>query len=137
DTADWKSALLTSCVAQNLLHHAARLAVGDAFFLSVVMVKEFGVIEAEKVQECRVIIIRAHRIDRGLVAKLVGLAVNHAAFEAAACDPCAEALAVVIAPGFLGGAMVLSHRQTAYFAAPMDNGRIEQAARFEVFHQRS
>src|SRR2546425_10827435 len=109
DTADWKSALRASCVAKNLLHDPARLAIGNAFFLAVVEINQLGVVEAEKVQERGVVIIRAHRIDRGLVAKLVGFAINHAAFEAATCDPRAETLAVVVAPCFLCRAMVLSH----------------------------
>src|SRR5437660_6459120 len=83
------------------------------------------------------VIIRTHRIDRGLVPKFVSLTVNQAALEPAACDPGAEALAVVIAPGLFDGSVVLSHRQTADFAAPMDNCSVEQAARFEIFHQSS
>ena len=30
----------TSCVAENLLHHPARFGVGDALFLSVVMIDQ-------------------------------------------------------------------------------------------------
>src|SRR5215471_18515892 len=93
-------------VSQNLLHHAARLVVGDTFFLSIVKIEEFCVVKAEQVQQRRMVIVWTHGVDRGLVAKLVGLSVDHAAFETATGDPRAETLAVVIASRLLCGAGV-------------------------------
>src|SRR5439155_3756352 len=89
-----------SRVAKNLLHDPARLAVGDALFLSVVEINQLGVLEAEKVQERGVVIIRAHGIDFGLVTKLVGLTVHHAAFEAAAATHALKTLPVLSRPAF-------------------------------------
>src|SRR5207244_12102108 len=69
--------------------------------------------------------------------KLVGLAIGHTALDPATREPTAEPLAVVIASGLLGGAVVLGHGQPADFATPMDDGCVEQTARLEVLHQRS
>src|SRR3989442_176888 len=125
-----------SSVPQNLLHDAAGFGVGDAFFLAVVEVEEFRVIEAEEVKQRGVIIVRADRIHDRLVPELVGFAVGHAALDPAAREPTAEPLAIVIAPGLLGRAVVLGHRKPADLAAPMDDRGVEQAARLEVLHQR-
>src|SRR5205823_13357416 len=84
----------------------------------------------------RVVIVWADRIHDRLVPEFVGLAVGHAALDAAAREPTAEPLAVVIAPGLLGGAVVLGHGQPADLAAPMDDRRVEQAARLEGLHKR-
>src|SRR6267378_3380410 len=93
-------------------------------------------VEAEEVKQRGVIIIRADGIYGRLVAELVGLAVDHTALDAAACEPTAEALAVVIAPGLLGRAVVFGHGQSPDLAAPMHNRGIKQAARLEVFDER-
>ena len=118
-----------------LLHHAARFAVGEALALPVLMVGQARVVEAEEMHQRGVVIVRAHRIDDRLVTELVRPAVGHAALEPAAGHPTGEALAVVVAAGLLGRAVVLGHRQAPNLAAPMDDGRVEQAARLEVLDQ--
>src|SRR5687768_1509939 len=128
-----KARQMPSCVAQNFFHDATGLRVGDAFFLAVMVVNEFGMIDAEEVEQGSVVIVWAYRIDDSFVSKFVGLAVSDAAFNAAARQPGAEALAVMIAAGFFGGAVIFGHWQAANFAAPMNDCRIEQPARFEVF----
>src|SRR6266536_2389328 len=125
-----------SCVSQNLAYDATGFSVGDAFLLAVVLVNEFGVVDAEKVEERGVIIVRADRIADGFVPEFVGLAVCHPALDPAARKPGAEPLAVVIAPGFLGGPVVFGDGQPADLAAPMDDRRIEQAARLQVLDER-
>src|SRR5204863_10023512 len=72
----------------------------------------------------------------GLVAELVSRAIGHAALDPAAREPTAEPLAIVIAPGLLGRAVVLGHGQPADLAAPVHNRGVEQAARLEVLHER-
>src|SRR2546421_8788234 len=99
------------------------------------MVKKFGVVEAEEVQQRGVIIIRADRIDDCFVSELIGFAVSHAALNPAAGEPTAEALSVVIASGFLGRAVILGHGQPPDLAAPMDNRGVEQTAPLEVLDQ--
>src|SRR6185503_17196630 len=125
-----------SSLLQDLLHHAAWLGIGDAFLLAIVMVEELRVVEPEQMQQCCVIIIRTHRIHDRLVSELVGFAVGHAALEAATGDPGAEALSVMVAASLLGFAMILSDRQSANLAAPMNNRRVQEAARLEVHHKR-
>src|SRR5262245_15112767 len=88
-----------SRLSQDFCHHPARFAVCEALFLAVVMVDEFGVVEPEEVQQRGVIVVRADRIHDGLVPELIGCAVGHAAFDPAAGEPTAEALAIVITPG--------------------------------------
>src|SRR5882762_10207710 len=84
----------------------------------------------------RVVIVWADRIHDRLVPEFVRLAVGHAAFDTAAREPTAEPLAVVIAPGLLGRAVIFGHGQSADLATPMDDRGVEQAARLEVLHQR-
>src|SRR5689334_12672692 len=95
--------------AADLRYNAARLRVGDALLLTVVMVDELRVFEAEEVEQGGVIIVRADRVRHGLVPELVGFAVDHAAFKAAAGHPGTEALAVVVAAGFFSGTMIFRH----------------------------
>src|SRR5438309_10326447 len=84
----------------------------------------------------RVVIVWADRIHDRLVPEFVGLAVGHAALDAAAREPTAEPLAVVIAPGLLGRAVIFGDGQPADLAAPMDDRGVEQTARLEVLHTR-
>src|SRR5213595_1348134 len=100
------------------------------------VVNEFRVVEAEEVKQRRVVIVWADRIHDRLVPEFVGLAVDHAALDAAAREPTAEPLAVVIAPGLLGRAVIFGHGQPADLAAPMDDRGVEQAARLEVLDER-
>src|SRR5882762_6214292 len=84
----------------------------------------------------RVVIVWADRIHDRLVPEFVRLAVGHAALDAAAREPTAEPLAVVIPPGLLGRAVIFGHGQPADLAAPMDDRGVEQAERLEVLDQR-
>src|SRR5207248_2812181 len=73
--------------------------------------------------------------DGGLVAEVVGCAVGVAAFEAAAGDPRGEAVGVVVAADLVAAVVVLDDGEAAHFAAPVDDGGVEQAAGFEVFDE--
>src|SRR4051812_8037540 len=83
-------------VGQDFFYDAAWFAVGDSFFLAVVVVKEFGVIEAEEVEQGGVIIVRTHGVNDGFVPEFVGFAVGHAAFDSTAGEPGAKALAIMV-----------------------------------------
>ena len=78
-------------------------------------------------EEGGLIIVCGDFVDGGAVADFVSFTVDGSALEAAASEPSAEALAVVVAAWFTAG---LHDRQTADFAAPMYNGAVEQAALF-------
>ena len=122
--------------AEDFPDDTARLCVGDSLVLAIVMVNKLRVIQAEQVQECGVVIVWTDRIDRGFVAKFVGLPVNGPALDAATGEPGAETLAIMIAAGFRGSAMVLSHGQSANLTTPMNDGGVEQTSRLQIFHQR-
>ena len=68
----------------------------------------------------------------GSEAEFVGHTMRDAAFETAAGEPHGEGVDVVIASG---GLAHLAHRRAAEFTAPDDDGVIEQATLFEVFHE--
>ena len=78
---------------------------------------ERPVVEAEEVQERGVVVVVGDDVLDGLVAELVGRAVDVAALEAAAGQPHAEAVGVVVAADVL---LVLDDRQPAHLAAPVD-----------------
>ena len=86
-------------------------------------------------QKCRVIVGGTDFVHDSLVAKLVRCAIDHSAFDSAAGQPGGEALPVVIASGFFCRAVILGHWQTANFAAPMHNRRVQQAASLEILDQ--
>ena len=111
----------------NLFHHAGGAIVGEFLGLAAVVVGELSVVEAELVEEGGLIIVGGDLVDSGAVADFVGFAIDGAGLEAAAGDPGAKALAIVVAAGFAAG---LHDRQSANFAAPMDDRAVEQAAFF-------
>ncbi len=71
-----------------------------------------------------------------VVAEVVGHAVDQAGFDAAAGEPHAAGIRVVVAAaGAAEGGVAFDHRGAAEFAAPGDQGLIEQAAALEVGDQ--
>ena len=96
----------------------------------VPLVREPRVVEAELVQHRRVQVGDAAPIDGGAVAEVVGGAVNLATLDAAAGQPDAEAVGMVIA-----AVAVLGARRAAELAAPEDERRVEQAALRQVGQQ--
>jgi hypothetical protein len=91
------------------------------------------VIEAEQVKDRGVQIVNVRAVLHRVEAEFVRAADAHAAFEAAAGEPHGEGVDVVIAAG---GFAHLAHRRAAEFAAPDDDGVIEQAALLEIFDER-
>ncbi len=91
------------------------------------VVGELSVVEAELVEEGGLIIVGGDLVDSGAVTDFVGFAIDGAGLEAAAGEPSGEALAIVVAARFAAG---LHDRQSANFAAPMDDRAAEQAALF-------
>ena len=131
-TAVWRDLVLLKWrvylgLPNNLLHHAGGAAVGKFLGLAAVMEGQLFVVEAELVEEGGLIIVGGDLVDSGVVADFVGFAVEGAGLEAAASEPSGEALAVVVAAGFVSG---LHNWQPANLAAPMYNSALEQAALF-------
>ncbi len=110
--------------------------VGEAEVAAGVAVGEAFVVEAEAVEHGGVEVVDGGAIDRGAEAEVVGGAVGLAAADAAACEPDAEAPVVVVAAqfGFSFGAQ-FDGGGASEFAAPEDEGVLEEAALFEVGHE--
>ena len=88
------------------------------------------VVDAEQVQHRRVQVVDLDLVLDGVVAVLVGRAVDRAALDAAAGQPDGEAERVVVAAvGALG------ERRPAELAAPDDQRLVEQAAGLQVLQQ--
>ena len=100
--------------------------VGESALDAIVVVGEFLVIEAEKVQERGMKIVRGDDILAGPEAKLIGGAVARAAFHAGAGEPSGEAVGVVVAAVRAG----LEHRHAAELGGEDDQRVLEQAALF-------
>ena len=96
------------------------------------VVVEFVGVEAELVEDGGVEVFDCEGIYDGGGAEFVGLSYANAAFDAASGHPHCEAGGVVVAAGSLG---VFGGGLTAEFAAPDDEGFVEEAALFEVFEE--
>ncbi len=82
------------------------------------------------------VVVMANGVFHGFVSELIGLTVDAARFESATGDPHAKAVGVVIPSYDVARSVVLNDGQTPHFAAPVDDGGIEQSARFQVHHKR-
>src|SRR5262249_26766231 len=89
------------------------------------------VVDSEEMKHCRVKVVDLDLVLNGMVAIIVGGAVDGAALDASACQPDGESVRVMIA-----AVRALRHRSAAEFAAPDHQGGFEQSAGFQVFEQR-
>ena len=103
--------------------------VGEAEVAALELEGELLVVEAEQVQQGRVQVVDVGLVLDAVEAEFVGLAVGDAGADAAAGEPHGEGVDVVVAAGLVA---VFAHRRAAEFAAPDDQGLLEQAAGLEV-----
>ncbi len=94
------------------------------------------VVDPEQVLHRGVEVVHVHRVLDDVVAELVGLAVDMAAFDAAAGHPEAEATGVVVATVGVLGDLALAIRGAAEFAAPDHERIFQQPALLEVLDER-
>lgn len=115
------------------LNHLA-MHVGEAEVATLEAVGELGVVHAEEVEDGGVEVVNGHGIAGDVPGEVIGLAIGEAAFDAATGHPQREGARVMVAAGdgFVARA-VLAQRSAAKFAAPDDQGGVEQAALLEVF----
>ena len=85
-------------------------------------------INAETVQDGGVQVMNVHRVAGNVVGVIVGFAEDHAALDAAAGQPDRIAPGMVVAPVIFIGERALAIDRAAKFAAPDDEGIVEQAA---------
>ena len=110
--------------------------VGEAEVAAAVAVGELFVIEAQEVEHGGVEVVNMNPVLDGLEAKVVGSAVNVAAFHATAGHPGGEAVVVVIPSidlaGVASGFGHFHHWGASEFATPKYEGFIEHAALLEI-----
>src|SRR4051794_25209646 len=102
--------------SDDFANHSRGAAVYKSLFAAGVLIDKLLVIDAKLVKHGGLIIMRRDDVFNGLVSELVGLAESHSAAEAAASEPDAEALAVVIAAGLAVEAS-FGNRQTPNLSA--------------------
>ena len=110
--------------------------VGEAEVAAGVAVGEAFVIEAEEVEDGGVEVVDVDGVHGGAEAEFVGGSVGGAAFGAAAGEPDAEAVGVVVAAfGGRAGFLQLDGGGAAEFAAEEDEGVVEHPALAEVIDE--
>lgn len=120
---------------QNLTHHTCLRILHEHLLRAIAAVAELLGVEAEEVEEGGVVVVMIDDVLHSVVAKVVGGAVDVAGLEAAAGDPHAEAVGVVVAThrgAVLGAGAVLNDGQSAHLATPVNDGGVEQAALFQI-----
>ena len=103
--------------------------VGETEIAAGIAIGQLFVIEAQEVQDGRMQVVNMDSLLLSSEAEFVGGAMDAAAADAAARQPHAEAVMIVIAAAQL---RQLGDRRAAELAAPHDQGRVEQAAPLEV-----
>ena len=93
-------------------------------------------VHAKEVQDRGVKVVPVHGAVDGFPADFISGAVGGAAFHAAAGQPKAKAVHVVVAPGTEFVAAGLGERRTAEFAGEQDERVLEHAALLEVLDER-
>ena len=99
--------------------------VGEAKVATGVAEGKFFVVQAKQVQDGGVEVVHVEFVFNGLISPFVGGAVGIAGTNAAAGQPNGESLRIVIAP-----VVVLREGSASEFAAPPDEGVLEQSPRF-------
>ena len=110
----------------------------EALVEALVGVVEVVGVDAEEVEDGGLEVADADGVLGGVVSDVVGFAVD-AGFDACAGHPHGEGVGVVVAADEaffeFGVFVVLHHGGASEFAAPDDEGFIEEAALFEVFEE--
>ena len=105
--------------------------VGETEVAAAVAIGQTLVVEAHQVENGGVQIVDVNASFDGVVAEVVGGAVDVAALDAAARQPHREAVAMMIPAGG-----PFAHRRAAKLAAPDHQRVVEQAAGLEVAQKR-
>ncbi|MFM1944913.1 MAG: hypothetical protein RI897_3895 [Verrucomicrobiota bacterium] len=114
---------------EDIVDDAGGFDAGEFHIEALVSVGEALVIDTEEVEHGGVEVTDVDDIFDGVIAEFIGSAVGGAGLDTAAGEPHGEALDVVVASF---AAFFLGHGGAAEFAAPDDEGVVEQAALFEV-----
>src|SRR5262245_41279988 len=120
---------------QKLLNDMGRLDAGEPLIEAQMAYGEALVIEPQKLQDRRVPVAQMNGVFDDVIREVVGLAVNHAAFDAAAAHPDRKAPRVMVASVILLGEPALRINRPAKFAAPNDQRLVQQPALLQILHQ--
>ena len=121
--------------SRNDIPHNLPMHVGQPEVSTGISVGKPCVIEAEQVQDRGVQVMDMHRFFDGLVAEIVGRAVDHASLDAAAGQPDGKAPVIVVATPAGSAVDHLDGRRPAELAAAENQRLLEQPALFEVGQQ--
>ena len=117
------------CLCEDFLDDFGGFYAAEFEVESLEFVGEGGVVDAELVQQCGVKIVDCDFVLHDTVAEFVGLAVNDAALDAAACHEEGKGIDVVIPT------CSLAHGSASEFAAPDDEGVFEHSALQQILNQ--
>ena len=92
--------------------------VGDDLFTAVVVVDKMPPVEPKLVQHGGLVAVRRDDVLDGVMTEVVRATASHAWLDAAARQPHAEPLPVVIATGLLDAAFTLDHRKAGQSLRP-------------------
>ena len=109
--------------------------VGEAVVAALEFEGELFVVDAEEMKKGGVEVVDADGVFGNVVGVVIGFADGLTGFDAAAGEPHGEAAGVVVATEAFWGEVALAVNGAAKFAAPDDEGVIEEAALFEVFDE--
>src|SRR5437867_2623393 len=104
--------------------------VGEAAVNAVVAEGQLLVVDAQQVENRGMKVVAISWL-RSFPRPLIALAVSHTGFDAGAGQPCDEGAAVVVT-----ASAALAEGHAPEFGRPNYQGVLEEAARFEVLHQR-
>ena len=109
--------------------------ISEAELAALELVGQGFVVDSELVKNGGVEVVDMDFFFGDVVGKVIGRAVSDARFDAAACCPERETTRVVVAAVVVAGKFSLAVRSSSEFAAPDDEGVVEEAAHFEVFDE--
>ena len=107
--------------------------VGETVVAALETVRQALVFEAEEVQEGGVDIVDVGPVRDGVETEFVGLADDLSTADSTTSKPHGEGINVMVATGPLAG---FAHGRATEFAAPDDDGGVEESVGLEVAHER-
>src|SRR5579864_6812161 len=119
---------------EQLLHHLA-LDVGQSKVSALEAICQARVIEAQTVEQGGVEIVNRNGVFHDVVADVICASHGYAWFNAAARGPHRKGAWMMVASQKFRSAARFVHRSAPELAAPNYQGRVEQSALLQVFHQ--
>src|SRR5262249_11160797 len=104
---------------------------------STIEISELMMVETHQMQDGGMQIAQVTPVNNGFGTEFVRFTIAHPGFDPAAGQPVGESFRIMIAPaGFPAGIERFADRLASEFAAPDDEGFLEQSSLFEVAEKR-